>query len=222
MSAATSRKFLLLPLFLPPLSRGRGLRVLTQKLRGQARDRLLHLRLLPLLLSLLVQLLLLFLPRQPPPLSPPHPLHLFQRLESHFQEEVNRGVVDGVATSQRRPSEERSTSGSHETDRGCSHSRGAGRFPAAVFWPCRAPSPAVTSCSRSGGGQLPLPSRRFAAHGATEPASVAAAVSPRLRSHEHHSTWHPLVSKRYWSPQSRGNQFEQKTTGGGGGGADMT
>ena len=74
------------------------------------------------------------------------------------------------------------------------------------------PAPAVTSCSRSGGGQLPLPSRRFAAHGATEAASVAAAVLQRLQSREHHSTWHPPVSKRCWSPQGRGSQFEQKTT----------
>ena len=62
MSAATSRKFLLLPLFPPLLSRGRGLRVLTKKLRAQARDRLLHLP-PPLLLLLL---LLLLLGKRPP------------------------------------------------------------------------------------------------------------------------------------------------------------
>ena len=37
--------------------------------------------------------------------------------------------------------------------------------------------------------QLPLPPRRFAAHGATEPASVALAVSSRLRQREHHQPW---------------------------------
>ena len=51
----------------------------------------------------------------------PQLLHLLRRQESHLKEEVDRGVVHGVAASQRRHSEERSTSGSHVTDRGCSH-----------------------------------------------------------------------------------------------------
>ena len=48
-----------------------------------------------------------------PPLSPPQLLHLFRRQESHFQEEVDRPNDDTVRRG--------STSGSHVTDRGCSH-----------------------------------------------------------------------------------------------------
>ena len=116
---AATRKLLFLPLFPSPLRRGRGLRALTPELRGQARKRLLHL---------------------PPRLS-------FSRFSSRSfssfslanfllsaLRSCSTSFGDKRAISRRKwtevssmasppPNDGTATSGSHVTDRGCSHLR---------------------------------------------------------------------------------------------------
>ena len=193
ISAATSRKILLLPIFPPPLSRGRGLRVLT--LRDQARDRLLHLRLLPLLLSLLLQLLLLFLLGQPPPLSPPHPLHLFRRLESPFpggSEPRSRRWRRRQPTTAKRGEEHQRQPRNRPWLLAPAAPAPSGRR-AAKNWLSSVPVGRSSSLAPHHGwdeGLQPVPSSRSAARVSTTSAAVAAAFErlPLRRQVQHWST----------------------------------
>ena len=158
---------------------------------------------LVLLPLLLLPLLLLSLPRQLPPLSPPKLLNLSRRQESHFQEEVNRGVVDGIAATQRRHSEERSTSshtrscdqrrlrkdiqrmrGPHAPRRSCVLATCCASRAAP---PPSAPPPLFSSVlERCGGGPSPAPcppsyGRDGAMLGAGDPGVVWLTTHPRVR-----------------------------------------